>query len=193
MPRPSATLVEAFAEMRENAVNFRSILATIALTSAFCGAAQAQTAVERGKYLVTIAGCSDCHTPGTFLGNPDMKRFLGGSDVGFFVPGLGVAAGRNLTPDKETGLGNWTDDQIVTAIKTGVRPDGRNLSPVMPFPAFASLSADDAKAIVAFLRSIPAVKNAVAGPFKPDEQPTGFVFAVLPAPVFNTLPKPPAK
>ena len=71
--------------------------------------------IARGKYLVSIAGCSDCHTPGGMLGDPDMKRYLGGSDVGFSIPGQGVFVGQNLTPDTETGLGKWTADQIVTA------------------------------------------------------------------------------
>ena len=66
-------------------------------------------AIARGKYLVAIASCNDCHTPGYFLGKPDMARFLGGSEVGFEMPGLGVFHGPNLTPDKATGLGNWTD------------------------------------------------------------------------------------
>ena len=68
--------------------------------------------VERGRYLVQIAGCSDCHTPGHFLGQPDPARFLGGSDVGFEIPGVGIVYGPNLTPDA-TGLGAWTADQIV--------------------------------------------------------------------------------
>jgi hypothetical protein len=74
---------------------------------------------------VRLAACTDCHTPGSFLGKPDMTRFLGGSDVGFAIPNLGVFVGRNLTPDKETGLGSWTREQIVTAIMTGKRRDGR--------------------------------------------------------------------
>ena len=69
----------------------------------------AQSQADRGKYLVTIASCHDCHTPGYFLGKPDMARFLGGSEVGFELPGLGVFYGPNLTPDKETGIGGWTD------------------------------------------------------------------------------------
>jgi len=94
-------------------------------------------AIARGKYLVGIASCHDCHTPGYFLGKPDMARYLGGSDVGFELPGLGVFHGPNLTPDKETGLGNWTDAQVLTALQTGVRPDGRVLAPIMPWRAFA--------------------------------------------------------
>src|SRR6516164_3868352 len=87
--------------------------------------------VARGRYLVVISGCSDCHTPGALLGSPDMKRYLGGSDVGFAIPGAGVFVGQNLTPDKETGLGSWTDEQIIAALRTGKTPGGRQLSPVM--------------------------------------------------------------
>ena len=88
--------------------------------------------IARGEYLVTIGGCNDCHTPDYFFGKPDMSRFLGGSDVGFEIPGLGVFPGRNITPDKETGIGSWTPEQIVVAIQTGQRPDGRTLAPIMP-------------------------------------------------------------
>ncbi len=66
------------------------------------GAQDAQ--IKRGQYLVTLGGCNDCHTPGYFFGKPDMQRFLGGSEVGFEIPGLGVFHGPNLTPDPETGL-----------------------------------------------------------------------------------------
>lgn len=68
--------------------------------------------IQRGKYLVTLGLCTDCHTPGYFFGKPDMTRFLGGSEVGFELPGLGVFHGPNLTSDNETGLGNWSADEI---------------------------------------------------------------------------------
>ena len=87
--------------------------------------------IARGKYLVTIGGCNDCHTPGALLGKPDFSRTLGGSEVGFAIPGLGVFVGPNLTPDKETGLGNWTDDQIISAITGWITPEGRRLAPIM--------------------------------------------------------------
>jgi mono/diheme cytochrome c family protein len=153
--------------------------------------ADAADNVARGKYLVTVGGCSDCHTPGTFLGKPNMSEFLGGSDVGFAIPGLGVFAGSNLTPDKETGLGNWTNDQIITAFTTGKRPDGRVLAPIMPYQALANLTKVDAIAIVAYLRRLPAVHNKVAGPFGPSEKPSIFVMAVLPGAVYSSLPPPP--
>jgi mono/diheme cytochrome c family protein len=153
-------------------------------------AAKAQSdRVARGKYLVTIMSCHDCHTPGYFLGKPDMDRFLGGSDVGFKIP-PGVFHGANLTPDKETGLGKWTDGEIITAIRTGKRPDGRELAPVMPYHAFAQLTDPDVKAIVAYLRTLPPVKNKVPGPFGPDEKPTGFIMTVVPG---DGMPKPPDK
>ena len=69
----------------------------LAMTAAAAGAAD-KKAVERGKYLVALGGCFDCHTPGYFLGKPDMARYLGGSDVGFEMPGLGVFVAPNLTP-----------------------------------------------------------------------------------------------
>ena len=169
------------------------MLALAVALGAFPIEAHAQSSIERGKYLVTVAGCSDCHTPGTFLGHPDRGRYLGGSDVGFAIPGLGVFAGPNLTPDKETGIGNWSIQQIVTAITTGKRPDGRGLAPVMPFEAFSHLSSADAEAIAAYLKSIKPVANKIAGPFGPTEKPSIFVFAVMPAETYSSLPKPPAK
>jgi mono/diheme cytochrome c family protein len=142
--------------------------------------AHAGSQIERGHYLAIVAGCNDCHTPGFFLGKPDSARYLGGSDVGFEIPGLGVFAGRNITPDKETGIGNWTDEDIATALTMGKRPDGRQLAPIMPYPSFANMTKEDVAAIIAFLRSIPAVKNEVAGPFKPGEKVSIFTFRVLP-------------
>jgi mono/diheme cytochrome c family protein len=136
--------------------------------------------IARGEYLVTIGGCNDCHTPGYFFGKPDMEQFLGGSDVGFEIPGLGVFAGRNITPDKKTGIGSWTREQIVTAIQSGMRPDGRVLAPIMPWQSFAHLTKDDATAIAAFLQSVKPVSNKVPGPFKPGEKVSSFTFRILP-------------
>ena len=141
------------------------IATAVALVLAATAAQAADPAAERGKYLVSIAGCNDCHTPGYFLGKPDMARFLGGSEVGFEIPGLGVFHGPNLTPDKETGLGNWTDEQILTALQKGARPDGRMLAPIMPWHAFANLT---------------PVANKVPGPFGAGEAPTTFVMKIVP-------------
>jgi mono/diheme cytochrome c family protein len=161
-------------------IAFAAAAAVIGVAASLLPRAHAETPVERGKYLVTLAGCNDCHTPGFFLGNPDMARYLGGSDVGFEIPGLGVFNGRNITPDKETGIGAWTDAQVATAITTGKRPDGRQLAPIMNYASFSYLAKDDVAAIVAYLRSVPAVNNKVPGPFKPGEKVSIFTFRVLP-------------
>jgi mono/diheme cytochrome c family protein len=136
--------------------------------------------IERGRYLVQIAGCSDCHTPGHFLGKPDQARFLGGSDVGFEIPGVGVVYGPNLTPDDATGLGNWSEDQIVAAIRTGATPEGRGLVPVMPWPNLSTLTDGDAYAIAAYLQSLDPVANDVPGPIPPGEPSPSFVMRVVP-------------
>lgn len=140
------------------------LAAGLAIALAGCGAEAKpdHTAqVERGQYLVGLMSCTDCHTPGYFKGAPKEGYFLAGSDVGFEIPGLGYFYGRNLTPDNETGLGTWSADQIVTTMRTGVRPDGRVLSPNMPWRAFASLTDQDAYAIAAYLKSLKPVHNEV--------------------------------
>jgi hypothetical protein len=91
-----------------------------------------------------------------------------------------VFHGPNLTPDPDTGIGKWSVDQIVTALQTGKRPDGRELAPIMPWRAFANLTKEDVTAIAVFLRSLPPVTNKVPGPFGPNEKPTGFVMKVVP-------------
>ena len=160
----------------------QAVFVTAALAAIWPSGAEAadKRLIERGKYLVTLGNCTDCHTPGHFFGKPDMKRELGGSEVGFEIPGLGVFHGPNLTPDKATGLGNWSEAEIVAAIQTGRRPDGRELAPIMPWPAFAKLTKQDAQAIAAYLKSLPPVSNKVPGPFGPGETPTSFVMKIVP-------------
>jgi mono/diheme cytochrome c family protein len=166
-----------------------SVLLSCALLGALSGRAYAiDWQAARGKYLLSIIPCTDCHTPGTFLGKPDMSRYLGGSEVGFEVPGLGVFYGSNLTPDKDTGLGNWTKEQIAASIRTGKRPDGRMLAPPMPVATFKNLTQADAMAIAAYLKSLPPIKNKVPGPFGPTQKPTSFVYQVLPPDKYTPTP-----
>jgi len=145
------------------------------LSLSFTAPAFAESPAERGEYLSEVMVCVECHTPGVLSGGtrgPD----LSGSEVGYGIPGLGVYYGPNLTPDMETGLGSWSEDDIVTALRTGVRPDGRILSPVMPWRAFASLKDEDAYALAAYLKSMESVSNKVPGPFGPTETPTSFYY-----------------
>ncbi len=141
--------------------------------------AVAETQVERGKYLAEIMTCNECHTPGALLGKPDKNNPLAGSEVGYEIPMLGIFYGANLTPDTETGIGSWTADQIVTAIRTGVRPDGRVLSAAMPWRSFAALTDKDAKAIAAYLKSLKPMSRKVPGPFGPSEKATSFYYGFV--------------
>jgi mono/diheme cytochrome c family protein len=175
--------------MKRRSIPF--VLASVMAVTALASPALADDAqLKRGKYLVAISGCSDCHTPGGLLGQPDMARYLGGSDVGFAIPGVGIYLGSNLTPDNDTGLGAWSSDQIISALRTGKRPDGRMLSEVMPFPSFAHLTDEDAQAIAAFLKSLPPIKNKVVGPLGPNDKATTFVSVVISAGQYNGLQAP---
>jgi len=143
----------------------------------------AEDSVARGKYLVTIAGCNDCHTPGYFYGAPDTTRLLSGSEIGWQTP-LGTAYARNITPDSTTGIGTWSSEQIVNAIRTGQRPDGSHvLLPPMPWQDFSHLNDKDAYAIAAYLKTIPAVSHKVPDIVPPGKKATT---PVIP------FPKPPA-
>lgn len=137
--------------------------------------ASAETAIERGEYLSHVMVCVECHTPGLLSGG-ERGADLAGSEVGYGIPFLGVFHGPNLTPDEETGLGTWSVDEIVTAIRTGERPDGRILAPAMPWRSFAKMTDEDAYALVAYLQSLDPVSNQVPGPFGPTETPTSFYY-----------------
>jgi mono/diheme cytochrome c family protein len=142
--------------------------------------AASKTLVERGRYLVTTMGCNDCHTPGTLFGGPDFSRALSGSEVGWRGP-WGTSFARNLTPDPETGLGGWTDDELANTLRTGVRKDGTVLLPPMPWQNTSQMSQQDLHAVVAYLRSLAPVKHAVPRALGPDGSYAGPVIT-FPAP-----------
>ena len=141
--------------------------------------AAAETQVERGQYLAHIMDCGGCHHTGAFTPQPNLETPLAGSDIGFEMPGMGVFYPPNLTPDKETGLGTWSDAEIIAAFTTGMRPDGRQLAPMMPWMSYAHINADDAAALVAYLRSLPPVTHKVPGPFAANDKPTAPYFTVV--------------
>jgi mono/diheme cytochrome c family protein len=144
---------------------FRRIALCAATTAAMMGGTAAQQLLaERGAYLVNgVGGCSNCHTPRGAGGALDLSKALSGGSQTFQTPQYTVK-GSNLTPDRATGLGAWTDDQIKIAIAQGKSRDGRQLAPNMPSAAYAILTARDRDAILAYLRSLPAVSNAVQKP-----------------------------
>jgi mono/diheme cytochrome c family protein len=123
------------------------------------GAAIAETPLERGTYLMqSIVACGNCHTPKGPNGELPGMELAGGFK--FDEPPF-TAYASNITPDKDTGIGNWTDAQLIKAIREGIRPDGSIIGPPMPIVLYRGLSDNDAKAIVAYLRNIKPVKNEV--------------------------------
>lgn len=145
------------------------------------GAGSSPEEIERGRYLASIMDCTGCHTPGALTGKPDATRLLGGSDVGFKIPGLGIFYPPNLTPDRETGLGKWTVEQIISAVRTGARPDGRMLVPVMPYHSYAVLTDKDARALANYLGTLKPVSNKIPGPVGDAEAaPAPYLAVILP-------------
>lgn len=123
--------------------------------------------LSRGRYLVGLLGCGSCHTDGALVGDPNPNRLLAGSDTGiaytspFVDSNPGVVYPANLTPDMETGLGSWTMERLVTMIRVGTTEHSTSSLPVMPWPAYASITHDDALAIAAYLKSLTPVRHRV--------------------------------
>lgn len=155
--------------------------ATPAPTAKPAPAAKPRPAVERGRYLAQIMDCAGCHTGGALMGKPDPGRHLAGSEVGFEMPGMGVLHPKNLTPDPDTGLGKWTDAEILAAVRQGKGKDGRTLAPIMPWPSYAALTNADAAALLAYLRSVKAVRYEVPKDVKnPAEATAPYMTVVVP-------------
>jgi mono/diheme cytochrome c family protein len=107
--------------------------------------------IARGKYVFGATGGCGCHTVPNGPVNAGGRKYEGP---------YGTVFSTNITPDKETGIGGWTDEQIITAIRLGRRPNGERLVPVHPYTVFNGMAEEDVKAVVAFLRTVPAVKRA---------------------------------
>ena len=159
----------------------------------------AQTRAERGQYLVSSIGCADCHAPKVMGPNgpePDMTRFLSGHPENAALPAppqlppgpwiavansdftawsgpWGVSYAINLTPDQNTGIGSWSEDTFVSALKTGRHMGvARPILPPMPWPAFRNLTDEDLRSVFAYLRTIPPVHNRVPEPEAPRSMTT---------------------
>lgn len=152
--------------------------------------------IERGRYLVTLGACNDCHSPKVFtpMGPvPDTTRLLSGHPANAILPVVpkdligpdkwgavtsndftawagpwGVSFARNLTPDVATGIGSWTEDIFIKALRTGKdMGKGRNILPPMPWPTIGQSTDSDLKAIFAYLKSLKPIDNAVPNPISP--------------------------
>lgn len=122
--------------------------------------------VERGRYLVeAVSDCVGCHTPQTPEGAPDTTRLLAGAPIPRAEGRYEIAP--NITPDKKTGIGSWTEEQIMTLLKTGKRPAGSAVGGLMAAvidAGFSQLTDADARAIASFLKAVPAVSNVPKAP-----------------------------
>ena len=121
--------------------------------------AAAQSPVERGRYLVEVVGaCGNCHTPKGPQGDVPGLHLAGGFQQ---EESFGTWITPNITPDPETGIGRWTDDEVIRAIREGRGRDGKTLGPPMPYDLYRRLADSDVKAMVAYLRTVAPVRNVV--------------------------------
>jgi len=174
------------------AILFVAATATLAATAAYSFAPKpdAVSSIERGRYLVATSGCNDCHTPWHLGKNgpePDMTRLLSGHPGNAMIGPVpvvnaawptsasptntawagpwGVSFTANLTPDKATGLGDWTADEFVAALRTGRHQGrGRQILPPMPYPVYGLMTDADLRAMFDYLQTIPAIANKVPEP-----------------------------
>jgi mono/diheme cytochrome c family protein len=197
------------AQVATTGLAFASVAAVIAIAAGIAGAPGAAGAgdaaastpappddrIARGRYLVTIAGCNDCHTPlkeGPSGAERDMSRMLSGHPESLEMPPApdlpdgpwqvsgaatttawsgpwGVSFTANLTPDPETGLGRWSARNFKDTLRTGRHMGrGRPILPPMPIPMYKHFTDEDMEAIFSYLRTIPAVRNRVPEPLPPD-------------------------
>jgi mono/diheme cytochrome c family protein/cytochrome c2 len=159
--------------------------------------------LARGEYLVKhVMLCNDCHSerdwtlysgpaiPPLGAGRPCMDKNTKAVGINFGMGGFpGRLCIRNITPDVETGIGSWTDGEVVRAIREGVSRDGEALFPIMPWFMYRHLSDEDAAAVIAYMRAQPAVKS-----FRPDRQldfPLNIIFRFYPEPLSGPVDSPP--
>jgi cytochrome c553 len=157
--------------------------------------------VERGDYLFNnVLGCPVCHSKRNYdlFGGPPVPPFGGGRPcvaAGEKPPGLaeeggmpGILCFRNITADKVTGIGDWTDGEILRALREGISKDGHGLFPMMPYFIYRNLSDDDARAVVAYLRTLPPVTNDL--PSTELEFPFSLFAKLMPAPLESPVAHP---
>lgn len=160
--------------------------------------AKTKNRIAHGKYLVNLGGCEDCHSPKTFGPTGmhfDSTRTLSGHPAGSKIPDIpkgvltpdgwsvlsnahltawagpwGISFARNLTPDVATGIGSWTEEIFIKAIRTGKdMGEGRDILPPMPWQNYSKLTDDDLKAIFAYLKSLKPIENPIPDPIPPPE------------------------
>jgi len=182
-----------------------AVLAVIGTAPAFSQSTTTKlgmSMVDRGRYIVTIASCNDCHSPKVFTPQgpiPDTTQLLSGHPAKAALPSLpngivgmtpntwgaitsndftawsgpwGTSFTANLTSDKETGLGSWTEEMFIKALRTGKHMGtGRDILPPMPWQTIGQMTDRDLKAVFAYLKSLKPISNAVPDPITPTAPP----------------------
>ena len=133
-----------------DAMRLLLLVTCVLVFSAGVAGAASPADVARGKYVFGAAAGCGCHTEPKGAANAGGRKFEGP---------FGTVYAANITPDRETGIGGWTDEQIITAIRSGRRPNGERLLPVHPFTSFNGMAEEDLKALAAFLRTVPPVRR----------------------------------
>jgi hypothetical protein len=175
------------------------VIVLVSLVPGCTGKSPEQSPVERGKYLVMVGGCDDCHSPKIFTPAgpiPDTTKRLSGHPAGSPTPEIpkgvlgptqwgvlatgdltawagpwGVSFAYNLTPDPKTGIGGWTDDMFIQTLRKGkFMGMSRDILPPMPWQTIGQMSDDDLKAIFAYLKSLPPINNPIPAPLPPVAQ-----------------------
>lgn len=191
--RRTGTDLEAF-EMNRQILSHRymtyvSAALVVATTGALSGTASAQqpanSAVERGRYLVRITGCHDCHSPKVQGMTPNLELALSGrpastqlptetktevhasGDLTAWTGPWGYSVASNLTPDPATGIGTrYNEASFIATMRTGKKPNGTPIMPPMPSDVYQNMTDDDLKAIFAYLRTVKPIRNPVLAGLK---------------------------
>jgi hypothetical protein len=145
--------------------------------------------LKRGEYLSEhVAGCRYCHSPQEEGPNgPEVVPAKNGGGQVFAIPGLpGTVVAPNITPDPETGIGNFTDDQLARAIREGISHDEQTLFPMMPYAHFRRRSDEDLASVVVYLRILPAIRNPL--PRTEIYFPVKYLIRGVPQPMTKTVP-----
>ncbi|MBI4573139.1 MAG: cytochrome C, partial [candidate division NC10 bacterium] len=128
-----------------------SLFGAILFLPSIAGSAALPDLVAQGRYIFGAAGGCGCHTEPKGALNAGGRQYDGP---------FGTVYSTNITPDRQTGIGAWTDEQIITAIRLGRRPNGERLIPVHPYTVFNGMAAEDLRALVAYLRTVPSVNRS---------------------------------
>jgi mono/diheme cytochrome c family protein len=168
-----------------NYVSAAAVVAAMFSVSSPASAQQANAAVERGRYLVRITGCHDCHSPKVQGMTPNLDLALSGRpastplptetktevhaslDLTAWTGPWGFSVASNLTPEPTTGIGTrYTEANFIATMRTGKKPNGTPIMPPMPSDVYQNMTDDDLKAIFAYLRTLKPIKNAVLAGLK---------------------------